>query len=182
MLLFLLSIIETQEDRDKFTLIYERYYKLLIDIALGILHNGEDAEDAVQQTFIKLIPNLGKIEDVSCRQTINYLVIMVRRVCFDLYNEQKKIVHIPYEDLSENEMNCAENPLWEEMEYLELLDRVKALPDIYGDVLYLIYCENYTPKEVADTLGMTVKATQKRIERARQQLKALLSATEVATA
>jgi len=180
MLLFLLSMLETQEEKDKLTLIYNRYYKLLIDISFGILHNGQDAEDAVQQAFLKLIPNLGKIEDVACRKTLNYLVIMVKRVCFDFYNEQKKILHIPYEDLSDGEMGVAEEHLWEAMEYAELLGRVKALPDIYGDALYLMYCEDFSPKEIADTLGTTVRAAQKRIERARQQLKVLLSAEEVA--
>ena len=182
MLLFFLSMLETQEERDKFTLIYEHYYKLLIDISFGILHNGQDAEDAVQQAFTKLIPNLEKIDDVPCRKTLRYLVIMVKRVCFDFYNEQKKILHIPYEDLRESEMDIAENHLWEEMEFSELLERVKKLPDIYGDALYLMYCEDFDPKDIADTMGITVKAAQKRIERARQQLKVLLMAEEVATA
>jgi RNA polymerase sigma-70 factor (ECF subfamily) len=175
-------MLETQGERDKFTLIYEHYDKLLIDISFNILHNGQDAEDAVQQTFLKLLPNLGKIEDVPCRKTLKYLVIMVRRVCFDLHNKQKKIIQIPYEDLSENEMDVDEKILWEDMEYSELLARVKTLPDIYGDALYLMYCEDFDPKDIADTMGITVKAAQKRIERARQQLKALLSAEEVATA
>ena len=182
MLLFFLSMLETQEERDKFTLIYERYYKLLIDISFSILHNGQDAEDAVQQAFLKLIPNLGKIKDVSCRKTLNYLVIMVRRVCFDFYNKRKKILQIPYEDLGESEMDVPENHLWEAMEYSELLGRVKALPDIYGDTLYLMYCEGFGPKEIAGTLGITVRAAQKRIERARQQLRVLLTAEEATTA
>ena len=182
MLLFFLSMLETQEERDKFTLIYEQYYKLMIDIAYSILHNGQDAEDAVQQAFLKLIPNLGKIENVSCRKTLNYLVIMVRRVCFSHYKEQKKIVQIPYEDLSESEMGIIEENLLEQMEYSELLERVKALPDIYGDVLYLMYCLDLSAKEIAGSLGISVKAAQKRIERARQQLKELLIAEEVAAA
>ena len=79
-------------------------------------------------------------------------------------------------------MDIAENHLWEEMEFSELIERVKKLPDIYGDALYLMYCEDFSPKEIAETLGTTVKAAQKRIERARQQLKVLLMAEEVATA
>jgi RNA polymerase sigma-70 factor (ECF subfamily) len=178
MLYFFLAMLETQEERDKFTLIYERYYKLLIDIAYSILHNGQDAEDAVQQAFLKLLPNLGKIEDVSSHQTVKYLVIMVRRVCFYMYNN--KIIHIPFEDLTEGDLGILEDDLIERMEYAELLERVKSLPDIYGDVLYLMYCEDFSVKEIASSLDITVNAAKKRLERARQQLKGLLLTDEEA--
>jgi RNA polymerase sigma-70 factor (ECF subfamily) len=175
MLLFYLTMIDTPEDKAKFEFLYTKYYKLLIDIALHILHNGEDAEDAVQQAFVKLIPNLGKIEDVTSRKTINYLVIMVKRICFDFFNEKKKIIQIPYEDLTEDELGTAEDTVLADIQFSELLQRVKALPDIYGDTLYLTLCEDFSPKDIADTFGITVKAAQKRIERAKQRLKAALS-------
>jgi RNA polymerase sigma-70 factor (ECF subfamily) len=166
-------MIDTPEEQAKFEVLYEKYYKLLIGVALHILHDGADAEDAVQQSFLKLIPNLKKIKDVSSRQTVNYLVIMVRRVCFDLYNARKKIDQVPFEDLSAEPGAEADNLLGQ-MEYSELLRCVKALPDIYGDALYLMYYEDFTPKELAATLGISVKAVQKRIERARRLLKAAL--------
>jgi len=182
MLFVFLAMLETPEEKQQLTALYERYYKLMLNIAYDILHNGEDAEDAVQQTFLKLMPNLKKISDVTCHQTRNYLVIMVRRVCIDMYNEKKKIVQIPYEDLSEDEAGATEGDLVEQMEFSELLRRVKSLPDIYGDVLYLMYCEDFSVKEIADSLEISVSAVKKRLERAREQLKAILLAEEAFTA
>ena len=176
MLLFYLSMIDSPEDRAKFEALYEDYYKLLISVAYEILHNGQDAEDAVHHAYLKLIPNLGKINDVSCRQTVNFLVIMVRRICFDIYNENKKVIQIPYEDLSESDMVA------DDMEYHELLERVKALPDMYGDVLYLRYCEGFSVKEIAEILNITVGSAKKRLERAKQQLRILLKEQEAVIA
>jgi len=179
MLLFFLTMIDEPEDQAKFELIYRTYRKLMIKIALDILHDSELAEDAVSQAFLQLIPNLGKFSDVSCHQTKNYLITMVKRVCFASYNKRKKIIEIPYEDLSDGDFETTEDVIFEEMSYSELLEKIGSLPDIYADVLYLFYCEGYSTKEVAALTGISVSAVKKRMERARHQLRALLAEGEV---
>jgi len=178
MLLFFLSMIDTPEDQEKFERIYLAYRKLMIKIAMDILRDSYLAEDAVSQAFLQLIPNLGKIGDVSCHQTKNYLIIMVRRVCYAFYNERKKIIQIPYEDLGDADLPALGDDILEQMLYPELLEKIERLPDIYADVLYLMYCECYSIKEIADLTGISVNAVKKRLERARQQLKAVLAGEE----
>ena len=182
MLVFFLSMIESPEDKAKFERIYLTYRKLMIKVAMDILHDNFIAEDATQQAFLQLIPNLGKIKDVGCHQTKNYLIIMVRRVCFAIYNEQKKILQIPYEDLSEEELESSEDDIFAELSYAELLEKIESLPVIYADALYLAYCEDYSMNEAATLLGISVSAVKKRLERARYQLRALLTEEEVMNA
>jgi RNA polymerase sigma-70 factor (ECF subfamily) len=179
MLLFFLTMIDTPEGQAKFERIYRAYRKLMIKVASDILHDNGLAEDAVSQAFLQLIPNLGKINDVSCHQTKNYLIIMVRRVCFAFYNERKKIIEIPYEDLSDGELEPSEDSILREMSYFELLEKIESLPDIYADVLYLAYCDDYSTKEIAALLAINVNAVKKRLERARHHLRALLEEEEV---
>jgi RNA polymerase sigma-70 factor (ECF subfamily) len=174
MLFFYLAMIESLEERDKCDLLYRTYRRLLVGVATNILHDGDLAEDAVQQAFVKLIPNLGKIRDVSSHQTKNFLVIMVRRVCFDFYNEQKKIIQIPYEDLGEEDDTFMSDTLERNLDYAELQHKMELLPDIYRDALYLYYCEDYAVNDIARMFDVSIDAMKKRLERGRQHLRALL--------
>lgn len=58
MLSFYLSMVETDEERDLVTRLYYTYERMMYKIALGILKNPHDAEDAVSEAFIRLIKNL----------------------------------------------------------------------------------------------------------------------------
>lgn len=175
-------MIETQEERDKFTQIYEQYYSLLIKIAFDKLRNGQDAEDAVQQAFLKLIPNLGKINIIPSHQTLNYLVTMVERVCFDMYNVKKQIHTIPYDENDLTANDAAEDGFVKQMRFSDLHDAIRALPLLHSEVLYLMYCEDRSVKYIAGTLGISVNAAKKRLERARHYLKtAMLSEDEGVT-
>ena len=180
MLLFYLSMIDTPEEQEKFERIYLSYRKLMIKVAMDILHDSYLAEDAVSQAFVQLIPNLGKIGDVASHQTKNYLIIIVRRVCFAFYNERKKIIQVSYENLGDDDLLASEDDnILEQMLFPEVLEKIGTLPDIYADALYLMYCEDYSIKKIADITGISVSAVKKRLERARQQLKAVLAGEEV---
>jgi len=169
-----LSIIDSHEDQSKFEQIYHAYKNLLFHVALDILHDECLAEDAVQRAFMKLIPQLGKLGDVACHQTKNFLVIMVRNLSFDLYNERKKITQVPFEDLGEDELAMDETALLERMEFQALVEKIRALPEIYGGALYLMYCEDYSVKKIAGLTGVSVSAVKKRLERGRQLLRVKL--------
>ncbi len=68
MLLFL-TMIDSDEDKSKFEVIYENYRNLMFFVAKKILYSDSDAEDAVQDAFIRIINNLDKIEDPKCHKT-----------------------------------------------------------------------------------------------------------------
>ena len=55
MLIFLLAVLESEEDRRKFTVIYEQHHTRLENVAMSILKNQTDAEDAVQNAFMQII-------------------------------------------------------------------------------------------------------------------------------
>ena len=181
MLQFYLSMIDTPEKKAKFEELYKRYHGLLISRAYDILRNGQDAEDAVHQAFMRLIPNMDKLEEIECPKTKSYLIITVERVCIDQYNKRKKIVQIPYEDIDESKISMAQNDDFTNIEYTELLAKVNLLPDMYADILYLKYCEGYSTKEISESMGITTATARKRLERARDQLQFFLSNEEKIT-
>ena len=60
-----LQMIESDEDKSKFEQLYIMYKGLMFHVAMKILKNEFDAEDAVHQAFLSLIENLKKIRSRS---------------------------------------------------------------------------------------------------------------------
>lgn len=58
MMSFYMSMIDTEENKTKFELIYEKYHKLMFYIAYQILKDNPLSEDAVHDSFVKIIENL----------------------------------------------------------------------------------------------------------------------------
>ena len=55
MLSYFLSVLESNEDRRVFAEIYEKYHTKMEKTAIYILKNQEDAEDAMQNAFMRVI-------------------------------------------------------------------------------------------------------------------------------
>lgn len=165
MLLLYLQMLHTQEEKSKFEQLYLTYRDVMMSVAMNILKDQHLAEDAVHQAFLKVIPHLKKIGDLNSHQTKAYLVIIVRNLAIDSFNAQKKIGIIPLENMPN--LNKSNEDIVSHVEYEEILAVMQALPTIHRDVLYLMYCEDMTVKEIAKSLGISVNAAKKRLERAR---------------
>lgn len=85
-----LQIIETPEERSKFEQLYLEYKGLMFHVAFDILHNEQDAEDAVHQAFIKIAENIKKIDEPMCPKTHSYVVTIVENQSIDQYRKQQK--------------------------------------------------------------------------------------------
>ena len=76
MLSIYLSMVETEEEKDLVTDLYNTYKQILFDVSMSILHNTADAEDAVQESFIRIIKNITKIDDVNSLGTKAFCVVI----------------------------------------------------------------------------------------------------------
>lgn len=54
-------MLETPEEKSLFEQIYLEYRGLMFHVAYEILHNEQDAEDAVHQAFVKIAENIKKL-------------------------------------------------------------------------------------------------------------------------
>ena len=91
-MLIYLQMIETEEDRQKFTDLYETYRGLMFYVANQILHNTDDAEDAVHQAFLSIIENLDKIAKVHCPQSRAYVIVIAENKAIDMIRARKHFV------------------------------------------------------------------------------------------
>lgn len=178
MLAFYLSMIETEEDKSKFQLIYEKYEKLMFYIVKQEIHNEQDAEDIVIQTFIKIIEYLDNIDNPVCDKTKNTISLMTRRTITDFFRKKKKqkIVFLEDEDIE----LVSDIDVEQIAESSGISSRAIAmLSPKYRDLLFLKYDTGLSDEEIAELYHMTVVNVRRTILRAKDKLESILDNMEV---
>jgi len=146
MLPIYLAVINAEQDKNKFEILYTTYRKLMFYIANRILNDEYLAEDAVHQAFLKVIENLDKIEDVNCHKTRSYIVTIVRNNAINMYNRRKRNTTIPLEQME----FCISDETFNRSEDLDYLTKaVMKLPVIYKEILTLKYVQECSNAEIA---------------------------------
>ena len=165
MLALYLSMLDTQEERDKFERIYTTYRPLLLHVAYDILQDTQLAEDAVQNAFFSIFKSCCKIDDSNCHKTKRFLVIVTENAAKDIL--RKKGRH-PLVDLEEVSPVLSLTPdMLDGLAAEEIANHIAALPETYRIPLELKVYHGLSEKRIALVLGISYAAVRKRLERAR---------------
>lgn len=98
MLALYLSMIETEESKNKFEKIYDKYRDLMLYLANRILKEPHLAENAVHDAFLRLIKYIDNIDDIDCHKTKSLIVIVTESASKDIYNKHKRMVYLENEN------------------------------------------------------------------------------------
>lgn len=131
-------------------------------IAMRLLHNNEDAQNALQDTFEKL---WSKRDIESNAEARNKLVHVLRNTCID----QLRTNHTVSLESVEKELTNGYETSTEDMERYER-HIVKGLTDIQMCIYNLITHDCLQYEEVAARLNMTVEAVRMNMSRARRRI------------
>ena len=121
-----LSVLETDEDRCQFEDIYRQYKNRMYKFAISILHNNEDAEDVVHQSFLTIANNFDKIKSFSCHEMNSYIVIIIRNTSINLYNKNKRNSERSTE--LDEEQTAVEVDFFNNIDYEHLVQIISRLP------------------------------------------------------
>lgn len=148
---------------------YERLTLLLLDSVYRVAVNGcrnyTDAEDIVQNTFLKLWQKKDGFE--SDDHARRWLLRVAVNECNSLWRSQWKRKTSSLEELTQE-------PVFTTPEKSSLYDAVKELSQKNRLIVYLYYFEDYSVKEIAQMMGLSESAVQNRLFRAREKLKEIL--------
>ncbi len=170
MLCMILAMADTPEDKIKVEALYNEYDRLMYYIAGKILHNHADIEDAVMDSWVRIVRNLDKISEISSPKTKSYVVVIVERAAINILNRVKRHEggEVPIAEYDQSPFFATSDKEYENVEMYEVL---KNLPKEYSDPLILYYMQELTTKEIAKTLGVSEDAVYKRLQRGREMLK-----------
>lgn len=161
-----LQMFETLEERSKFEQIYVEYRGLMFHIAYEILHNEQDAEDAVHEAFIKIAENIQKIDNPLCPKTHSYIVTIVENKAIDRYRKLQKHQTIQLIDEIQGMDVHYEGDN-------NLTKCILKLPARYREVILLHYHHGYSVREIANIMSLSLPAAIKLDQRAKNKLKKL---------
>ena len=171
-MLIYLQMIESEEDRSKFEIIYKECESYMYNVAYDILHNIQDAEDAVHHAFVRIAENMNKVGDPHDPQTFWYAVTIAENRAIDMYRRNKAHPIVPYNDEVRGIQVEYDNPN-------ELANCILKLPERERTVLILKYWHGYPYKEIADMLGISYANALKIGQRAKAHLKTICEEAEV---
>lgn len=164
------------EDEAAFRLLVERHIDHAYGLALRILGNGADAEDVVQDTFLKVWTHRGRWEAGRAKfSTWLYRVVMNR--CIDLRRQPRG------EDVAEVAEPVDDKPdavtAIHRHEVTDMLETAMArVPEQQRYALILSYHQELSNSEIAEVMETTVPAVESLLKRGRQRLRELLRRSE----
>ena len=140
----------------------ETYSAMLLRLAATRLDSVQDAEDAVQDVFLKLLSAQPSFRDAGHEKA--WLIRATLHRASDIRRRAEKR-NVPLE--------TAENSPARE-EGGELLAAVRALPQKYSSVIHLHYYEGYSIQEISKLLGLPAPTVGTRLARGRERLRQML--------
>ncbi len=144
---------------------YELYEQGMYRGAYGVLHNREQAEGAVQDSFEKLLKYLPKIDTPDSPKTQQLVLKTVRNTAIDQYRRNNK----QNEWLSQQEQGEETNSFVKSVEDREFIQQLlNAVPTEYREIIKLRCYYGFSAKETGDILGLSEGNVNKRLERARK--------------
>ena len=147
-------------------MLFERYSADIFKYSYSILKNREEAEDAVQEVFVKHAENESSFKGECSYKS--WLLIIARNYCFNrLKNKNFNNTNIDYDNFNETT-----NPDFDMG--ISLQDALLKLPEDYNELIYLREYEGFSYKEIAEIAMLSVENVKIKLFRARQVLRKIL--------
>ena len=183
MLLDIMLAALSEDDRDFVSGIFEEYGKQMYSIALDILKNEHDADDALQETMYKIIKYVDKFADDDKSKIRNKIMIglraSIRNTSFrhyrkkqnkNKYESDEEEVEIDIED----EFAIVDDIVIKGEDCRKIKDALLGLSSDLQDTVNLVYYCDFSCVEAAKFLGVTDNAVRNRLYQARKKLKEVL--------
>lgn len=159
---------------DQLELLWDRYSQRLRVFIRGRVWDDAEAEDVLQEVFIRVHRNLCCQE--NWEKPDSWIYQIARNLIIDHYRRRREFVEIPD--------NLTAETSWEEFAELEadpeaelalsLKELVEDLPQPYRQALILTEYQGMSQKQLAESLGISLSGAKSRVQRARDKLRDML--------
>jgi len=175
------------KDLSNFKALIRRYQNRVYSAAYRILGNAEEAEEVVQDTFVKVHQNLDKFKNQACFSS--WLFRITHNLCMDIMRTKQRrngFLLLSFDpqsgeedsptkigDLPDEMPNPAQQLDSEEQGQV-IAESITKLPDYQRTVLVLHDLEGFSYQEIADITGASIGTVRSRLHYGRIKLRELL--------
>ena len=140
----------------------EEYGNSLYRLCTVMLKNREDAQDAVQESFLRYMTKAPVFDNPDHEKA--WLIRVASNICKDMlrYRRHSSLLNLDeIRTVSTSEDNA------------QILGLLMMLDEKYRAVIHLHYVEGYGVSEISSALGISSSAVKKRLQRGREKLREL---------
>lgn len=154
--------------------LYKLYYKPMYNVSLRIVNNETDAEDIMQESFLKAFKKIDTYKgEVSFGAWLKKIVI---NRSLDYLKKRK----VKFEEISQKTTEVADYQMEiKDVDLNTIKNAIQDLPDGYRLVLSLYLIEGYDHEEISQILGISNSNSRTQYLRAKNKLRELLKDKEI---
>lgn len=155
----------SQKALKKFDEVYNESYRDISRYVVVSSNNIGDVQDLLQNIYLEVYKNIDKVKDK------NYVFGIAKNVIKKYYRFKfmKKSDEVLYDNISDN-INL-EKSVMEKFDTELVWNYLKKKGGNISKIMYLYYCEDFTIKEIADTLNLTESNVKNYIYRTLKELR-----------
>ena len=183
MLALYLAYLDDEKDKELFSNIYYSYRKQMVYVAFSIVNNQTDAEDVVEDVFLRIAQKYFDVVRSIDNETDlrNYLLKAAKNTAINKSKSKKKentsldtIIEYNMNDIEELSDDTFIETLCNKIDYDQIIEAIKSLNEKYRDVLYYHFVMELTVPQTAKLLDQTTSTTKKQLVRGKKMLLSLL--------
>lgn len=159
-------------NRAAFQLLYDTYAAKMFGVCIRYTKNREDAEDILQESFVKVFDNLKQFKKKGSFEGW-IRKIMVNTALYHYRNNSNLYAVTSIEEAGTEVIS--EEVVFSQIETNDLLKMVQTLPPAYRTVFNLYVIEGYSHKEIAALLGVSEGTSKSNLSDARKRLRKVIA-------
>lgn len=153
---------------EKFEMLVRKYQSGLVKFVFTIVKDFPQAEDIVQETFIKIYRNIPELD--SGKKFSAYLFTIAKNQSITYLRQKKETVSLENIDIAdENEDTVNRYVINNLIDIIK--QKIKFLPDTFTQILTLYYFEELSYLEISKKLDLPINTVKTRLRRAKIQLR-----------
>jgi len=151
--------------------LYNHYSPKMLSVCYRFAHNREDAEDMLQEGFIKVFTQMHTFQNKGAFE--GWIRRIIVHTCINFLKKHKKFADSVELDYA-NSINVKEESLPSLMQAKQIVEAIRLLPIGYRTVLNLYAIEGYSHKEIGEMLDIQESTSRSQFTRAKVLLEQVL--------
>lgn len=173
MIASVLSVLGAEERRNELAEFYEEHSNDLYAFALSRTHNRENAEDAVQEAFLRIAKYPERFFALPVHKRISYAVIVTKNAVNNILGESAKSSELS-EEIKDNSLSVEDMALGN-IAAEELKAFIMKMPEAQRAAIILKIVHEMTTAEIADALNISEPTARKRVSNAYKTIEKYLN-------